>query len=409
MRDDSYSSTHPPLPPTTEEDRVCWLRLLRSRRVGIATFWRLLGEHGTAQDALLALPGVARAAGVENYEICPEPVVLAELKAARRQGARLIARGDALYPPDLSQIADAPPLLWVVGNAEMLTRPMVSLVGARNASSLGLRMARALSADLGKAGFAVASGLARGIDTAAHRAALGTGTVAVMAGGVDVLYPAENTRLAEEIVEQGGVRISEQPMGLAPVARHFPTRNRIVAGLSRATVVVEAASKSGSLITARDALDQGREVLAVPGHPFDARAGGCNLLIRDGARLVRSAQDIVEIIGPAQSDSMDDSGLIAPCPVPNPVPGPASAALNTAPVTIPTDPANRRGLAETAALHSLILSRLGPSPLPEDQLIRDIGSPVRVVLPALTDLELGGKVRRSSGGMLALVPQDPPR
>jgi DNA processing protein len=386
---------------------------LRSRRVGIATFWRLLGEHGTAQDALLALPGVARAAGVENYEICPEPVVLAELKAARRQGARLIARGDALYPPDLSQIADAPPLLWVVGNAEILTRPMVSLVGARNASSLGLRMARALSADLGEAGFAVASGLARGIDTAAHRAALGTGTVAVMAGGVDVLYPAENTRLAEEIVEQGGVRISEQPMGLAPVARHFPTRNRIVAGLSRATVVVEAASKSGSLITARDALDQGREVLAVPGHPFDARASGCNLLIRDGARLVRSAQDIVEIVGPAQPDSMDDSALITPYPmpnpVPNPVPGPESAALNTAPVTIPTDPANRRGLSETAALHSLILSHLGPSPLPEDQLIRDIGSPVRVVLPALTDLELGGKVRRSSGGMLALVPKDPPR
>ena len=206
-------------------------------------------------------------------------------------------------------------------------------------------------------------------------------------------------------------------MGLAPVARHFPTRNRIVAGLSRATVVVEAASKSGSLITARDALDQGREVLAVPGHPFDARAGGCNLLIRDGARLVRSAQDIVEIVGPAQPDSMDDSAHSAPCPVPNPVsnrvpspaPGPVSAALTTAPVTIPTDPANRRGLAETAALHSLILSRLGPSPLPEDQLIRDIGTPVRVVLPALTDLELGGKVRRSSGGMLALVPQDPPR
>lgn len=299
MRDNSYSSTHPPLPPTTEDDRVGWLRLLRSRRVGVSTFWRLLDEHGTAQAALDALPEVARAAGVDNYEICPEGVIQAELKAAQRKGARLIACGDPLYPPDLAEIDDAPPLLWAIGNVEALTRPMVALVGARNASSLGLRMARSLSEGLGEAGFVVASGLARGVDTAAHKSALASGTVAVMGGGVDILYPSENTRLAEEIVEQGGTRISEQPMGLQPMARHFPARNRIVSGLSLATVVVEAAAKSGSLITARCALDQGREVLAVPGHPFDGRAGGCNLLIRDGARLVRNADDVVEAIGTA--------------------------------------------------------------------------------------------------------------
>ncbi len=294
-KDHNPSSTHPPLPPTPEDEQFARLRLLRSRRVGIATYKRLLTEHGTAQNALAALPQVARAAGVSDYRICPEGVIRAELKAARAAGATLVACGDAAYPASLSQIDDAPPFLWVIGDLSLLHRPMVSLVGARNASSLGTRMAAALARDLGSAGFVVVSGLARGVDAAAHLAALGTGTIAVQAGGVDVIYPTENTQLALSIA-QTGLRLSEQPIGLQPMARHFPSRNRIISGLSQATIVVEAAARSGSLITARDALDQGREVLAVPGHPFDARAAGCNMLLRDGATLVRSAADVIEAL-----------------------------------------------------------------------------------------------------------------
>ncbi len=391
MPDDSFSSTHPPLPPTTEDDRISWLRLLRSRRVGVATFWRLMAEHGSAQGALLALPEIARAAGVEKYQICPEAVVHAELNAARAAGAHMICRGDILYPPELAALEDAPPLLWAVGDASVLSRPMVALVGARNASSLGMRMARGLADGLGKAGYVVASGLARGIDTSAHKAALGTGTVAVMGGGVDVLYPSENTRLAEEIATSGGARLSEQPMGLQPLARHFPMRNRIVSGLARATVVVEAAARSGSLITARTALDQGREVLAVPGHPFDARASGCNMLIRDGARLVRGAEDVLELLPDLQETASATQMAMD-------LPGPAVATPD-----IPPAPPETRSLAETAALHSQILSRLGPSPLAEDQLIRDLGAPSRAVAPALTDLELDGRIRRQPGGLLSLA------
>ncbi|MEY8841434.1 DNA-processing protein DprA, partial [Cribrihabitans sp. XS_ASV171] len=215
----------------------------------------------------------------------------------------------------------------------VLSRPMIALVGARNCSSLGTRMARALAHDLGKAGHVVVSGLARGIDTAAHIAALDTGTVAVMAGGVDVIYPAENAALAGDIAAQG-LRLSEQPLRMTPQARHFPRRNRIISGLAQAVVVVEAAAKSGSLITARDALDQGREVLAVPGHPFDARAAGCNMLIRDGARLVRNAEDVIEALAPA-----------AP---------PEQLDMNVVLRDLPAPPPEKRNLRETAALHSQI-------------------------------------------------------
>lgn len=385
MRDESYSSTHPPLPPTTEDHRVDWLRLLRSRRVGATTFHRLIREHGTARAALDALPEVAREAGVEKYEICPEGVVLAEMKAARLKGARMLCFGAPGYPKQLMDLADAPPVLWAIGNTDILDRDMIALVGARNASSLGTRMAKTLAKGLGDAGYVVASGLARGIDTAAHHSALTTGTVAVLAGGVDVLYPSENTRLAEEIVETGGLRLSEMPMGLQPMARHFPMRNRIISGLSEATVVVEAAAKSGSLITAKNALDQGREVLAVPGHPLDARASGCNMLIRDGARLVRNVDDIIEAL--PERDA----------------PRQLKLELDEAPA-IPPAPPQRRTLAQTANLHTQILSRLGPSPLAEDQLIRDLGATPHALSPALTELELDGRIQRHSGGLLSLIP-----
>jgi DNA processing protein len=382
MTDKDYnpSSTHPPLPPTSEDEQFARLRLLRSRRVGLATYKRLLTEYGTAQNALAALPEVARAAGVSNYEPCPEGVIWKELKAARALGAQLLVSGEPPYPNLLAQLEDAPPFLWCIGDPQMLLRPCVSLVGARNASSLGTRMARALAQELGEAGFVIVSGLARGVDAAAHVAALETGTIAVQAGGVDVMYPAENTDLARRIAAQG-LRLSEQPIGLQPMSRHFPSRNRIISGISCATIVVEAAARSGSLITARDALDQGREVLSVPGHPFDARAAGCNMLIRDGATLVRSAADVIEQIGPAEAQ--------------------AGHSRNSANVDTPPKPRPaKRSLREIAALHRQILSRLGPSPLAEDQLIRDLKVAPAKVAPVLVDLEMDGQIARQPGGLL---------
>jgi DNA processing protein len=331
-------------------------------------------EHGSAGAALDALPDVARQSGETEYTICPEGVAAAEMKAARLTGARPVAWGSLAYPPLLAQIPDAPPLLWALGDIALLQRPMLAVVGARNASSLGTRMARALASGLGEAGQVVVSGLARGVDAVAHQAALPTGTVAVLAGGVDVVYPAENASLAQEIAE-AGLRLSEQPLGLVPQARHFPRRNRIVSGLCRAVIVVEAAAKSGSLTTARFALDQGREVMAVPGHPFDSRASGCNMLIRDGAMLVRSAQDVVQ--------ALDHVG------------GPAAQPL--------TEPAvEPRKLADMSALHRQILDRLGPSPLAEDQLIRDLQIPAGEVGPELLNLELEGRIERRAGGLLSL-------
>ena len=370
-----------PSPAVDEAERLARLRLIRSRRVGPATYLRLMGEHGRAAAALDALPEVARAAGVVDYAPCPEPVAVAELRAARRAGARMICLGDADYPADLAATADAPPVLWARGKSALLSRPMLALVGTRNASALGTRMARQLTADLGAAGFIIVSGLARGIDALAHRAALDTGTVAVMAGGLDVVYPTENTDLAHDIAKQG-LCLSEMPFGLHPQARHFPRRNRIVSGLSRAVIVVEAAARSGSLITARIALDQGREVLAVPGHPMDSRSGGANLLIRDGAILIRSAEDVIEALGTL--------GLPAPAP-----------ATRSAPPHAQTTPAIAAPPA--GGDEGAILALLGPEPVAEDQLIRDLGRPPRAVAQALAILEMAGRISRGAGGFVSRI------
>jgi DNA processing protein len=438
-----YSSPTPFTPPTTEDDRLSWLRLIRSRRVGPATFHRLLCEHGSAAAALAALPDVARSAGLDRYEPCPEGVARAELAAARRLGLRMLCRGEAGYPPALATLPDAPPVLWVQGDAALLARPAVAIVGARNASSLGLRMARRLAEGLAAEGIVVVSGLARGIDAAAHAAALGSGTVAVMAGGTDVIYPAENGDLAAAIAAQGA-RISEQPPGFEAQARHFPQRNRIVAGMALGVVVVEAADRSGSLITARTALDLGREVLAVPGHPVDARAAGCNALIRDGATLVRSAADVIEALAPALAEAR----LRMPAPPPpagqpatreagvlgrllgstgargaaiarrlsapdaaisvgiardraRPPSRPAAAAPAGTPAPPPAGAGGRKVDTRAAGLHHEILARLGPSPIAEDQLIRDLDLPPGMVSPVLLELELDGAVQRQPGGLLA--------
>jgi len=376
MVDLQNSFDPPPLLPTMEEDTFDRLRLLRSRRVGIATYRRLIAEHGSAKAALAVLPQIAKASGVADYVVCPNTVVQAELDAGRKAGARIVLEGSPEYPAALCDISDAPPLLWAIGSLDLLKRPMVAMVGARNASSLGTRMAKKLAEELAAQGITVVSGLARGIDAAAHLGALAGGTVAVQAGGVDVIYPVENAKLADDIAKSG-LRLSEMPMGLQPQARHFPARNRIISGLAQAVIVVEAAAKSGSLITARNALVQGRDVFAVPGHPFDARAWGCNMLIRDGATLVRGANDVLEAIKTTEVRAAPDT-----------------AAAATAP---------KHNLRETAALHSEILARLGPSPIAEDQLARDIRANASNIAPVLIDLELDGKVLRQAGGLLSRI------
>ena len=378
MTEDRISSTHPQIPPTTEEARLSRLRLLRSRRVGAMTYHRLIRDYGSAQEAIQALPEIARNAGVSGYAPTSTEDAERELNNGRALGARPIFVDDPDYPPLLAEIPDAPPMLWAQGNTELLKAPAVAVIGARNASSLGLRMAQRLAADLGDAGHIVVSGLARGIDAAAHTAALSTGTIAVYAGGLARPYPAKNHTLAADIVSQG-LCLSEQRPDMEPRARHFPARNRIISGLVGAVVVVEAASKSGTLLTARMALDQSRDVLAVPGHPFDARASGANLLIRDGAILVRNAEDVLE-------------ALQSPRP-------PAPSRTD-----IPQDPPSERpprSLRDTAALHSQILNRLGPSPMAEDQLVRDLKLSSADLTPALLDLEMDGKIARLSGGLLS--------
>ncbi len=369
-------STPPPLaPPLTQGAMVSWLRLIRSHRVGVSTFFRLLSEHGSADAALDVLPDIATAAGVQKYSPCSVQDAERELQAGQRLGARLICFGSAEYPVQLSMIADPPPLLWALGRIDLLNTRSIAIVGARNASSLGTRMARFLAKDLGELGFATVSGLARGIDAAVHNASLPTGTIAVQAGGVDVVYPNENEALQDQI-GQTGLRISEQPIGLQPQARHFPRRNRIISGLGQAVIVVEAAAKSGSLITARDALDQGRDVMAVPGHPLDARSAGNNLLIRDGAILVRNARDVMESLTPI-------------APVENP-----KSKSQTA-----DTPVHEHGPA-----HAEILNLLGPTPIAEDQLIRDLAKPAHLVAPTLLNLEMRGKISRQPGGLLCKVP-----
>ncbi|WP_424969120.1 DNA-processing protein DprA [Dinoroseobacter sp. S76] len=362
--------------PASVEDALDWLQLLRSPRIGPVTFHKLLSEHGSARAAMEALPEVTASAGLKDYQLIPRDRAEKEYAAGRKKGARLAAFGGTLYSPILAEIDDAPPLLWCLGNLDFLKAPSLALVGARNASALGMRLARSLTKGVAAEGLVTVSGLARGIDTAVHDSSLETGTIAVVAGGVDVIYPQENLKLYKQIAESGLI-LSEQPMGMQPQARHFPRRNRLISGLARAVVVVEAAVKSGSLLTARDAADQGREVMAAPGHPFDARAAGCNQLLRDGATLVRNADDILQALPP----SIAEPELpLAPEPM--------------APMTLKTPPMDE--------LRGRILAHLGAAPLPEDQVIRALGLPAAPVNAALVELEMAGTITRAPGGFLSL-------
>lgn len=380
------------LPPAvdaapSQEELFARLRLARSRRVGPATFRRLIADHGCAVAALAALPDMARAAGDPRYQAAPEATIRAEIRAARKHGARLLTLGAPGYPARLAEIADAPPVLWAQGDAGLLPRPCVAIVGTRNASSLALRMARALGRALSEAGVTVVSGLARGVDAVAHEAALSGGTVAVHAGGLDRVYPPENAALGTAIAKRG-LSLTERAFGHGPQARDFPRRNRIVSGVSQIVVVVEAAVRSGSMITARDAADQGREVMAVPGHPFDGRAAGCNLLLRDGAGLVRGVDDILEVL----------AGL-TDAPLPPRDPFRATGPVEAAPPDLPPSPA-----PQDAPLQERILGLLSPVPVATDQLLRDLSAagavaPDRLAM-LLSEMELSGLVARRAGGAL---------
>ncbi len=360
--------------PQSESELLAWLRLTRSRRVGPSTFIRLIREHGDPEAALAALPQVAAAAGATGYAPCPPDQANAELEAGFKAGAELLCLGTPEYPPHLALITDPPPLLWAIGNPQLAHRPTVGLVGARNASSLGQRMARILAAELGAAGYSIASGLARGVDTAAHGASLETGTIAVLAGGVDVVYPRENKALWQQICDQGLV-VSESPIGTAPQARHFPKRNRIISGMALGIVVIEGAAKSGSLITARNALDQGREVMAVPGSPLDPRASGCNMLLRDGAGLVRSGSDVEAYLQSAAQGVLDVEPPEAPPP--QQAPPPTSEA--------PT-----------------LIALLSAAPVAEDTLIRESGLATPRAMELIFDLEMAGDITRHPGGLISL-------
>jgi DNA processing protein len=362
------------------KERLDWLRLIRSENVGPITFYQLLARYGSAAAALEALPQLAQRGGRDRpIRIPSRATVEEEVKSAAAVGATLLCRDEAPYPATLRAIEDAPPVLYLRGHAHLLERRMIAIVGARNASVNGRRFARQLAADLGQAGLVVVSGLARGIDASAHEGALATGTIAVMAGGVEVVYPEENRKLYDGVVEQG-LAVSEMPPGTVPQGRHFPRRNRIVSGLALGVVVVEAAERSGSLITARLAADQGREVFAAPGSPLDPRCKGTNGLIRDGAHLTESASDV--FAGLAQ---------ISPRPLEEPPPEPPKG-----PPKPPPD-------SELQEARRLVLEALGPAPVPVDEILRHTHLSPQVMSLVLLELELAGRLERHPGNRVSLL------
>jgi DNA processing protein len=362
----------------SDSERRDRLRLIRTEHVGPVTFFQLLERFGSAGAALNALPDLARRGGRSKPPRIPTAAAAeGEIAAGIKLGARLVAWGEAEYPAMLAATGDAPPILFARGRVELLMQRSVAIVGARNASANGVRFARQLAAELGAAGLVVVSGLARGIDTAAHQGSLQTGTVAVMAGGVDVVYPPENDRLYAEIVEQG-VAISEMPPGLEPQARHFPRRNRIVSGCSVGVVVVEASPKSGSLITARLAGEQGREVFAVPGSPLDPRARGTNDLIRQGATLTEGAADVLASLG-----------------------GMASAPADPPAHTIGPETPPKIDEAGLLTARQCVTGKLGPTPVPVDEIVRQCQLAPAIVLTILLELELAGRLTRHPGNQVS--------
>ena len=353
------------------------LRLVRSPGIGPVTYRQLIARFGSAAAALQAVPDLAARGGGKPPRLVSQADAEREIARVKALGGRYLSIGQGLYPRALAELDDAPPLLTVQGDLKLLERPLVAMVGARNASAAACRFARQLAYDLGQQGITVVSGLARGIDSAAHDGSFETGTIGVIAGGLDVFYPPENQPRQEAMAERGLV-IAEMPPGTEPRARHFPYRNRIIAGLSAGTVVVEAAPRSGSLITARLAAEAGREVMAVPGSPLDPRAQGCNQLIRDGATLIQNAADVLEAVRPLQRRFAS----------------PRSEYRSPEPQWMDGDSGALGAVEEL----------LGPSPVPVDEIIRLSGAPSGAVQMALLELDLAGRLDRHAGGKVSLRP-----
>ncbi|MFN3582740.1 DNA-processing protein DprA [Phenylobacterium sp.] len=357
----------------TDAQRRDWLRLARTENVGPVTFAQLIGRFGEPALALAALPDLARRGGrMSGLRIASEAEAEREFAAGAALGARLIAACEPDFPRALAALDPPPPLIWTRGNPALLDRTCVAVVGARVASAGGQRFARGLAADLGRTGHVVVSGMARGIDGAAHEGALPTGTAAVLGGGIDDVYPPEHRDLYDRIAAEGCV-VSESEPGRAAVARDFPRRNRIIAGLSRAVVVVEAELRSGSLITARLAAEQGREVLAVPGSPLDPRARGTNDLIRQGAALCEGVDDVLRALEGLRGFEAPEPPAFQPAPEPEP------------------DDKLRKRVAEL----------LSPTPVSRDELVRATGAPAPAVFAALVELALAGRAELLPGGMIS--------
>jgi DNA processing protein len=359
-------------------ERIAWLRLARTDTIGPATFAALRASFPDIREACEAAPRLARRGGARELKIPDEASAKGELDRLDRLRGRIIASIEPEFPPGLAALDPPPPIISVLGNVALLQREMIAVVGARNASGLGIKLAGMIAADLGRAGFVVVSGMARGIDAAAHRVALDTGTIAVLAGGVDVVYPPEHHDIYGEISRRG-IILSEMPLGMGPLPRHFPRRNRLISGLARGVVVIEAAERSGSLITAHYAVEQGREVFAVPGSPLDPRAKGANRLIRDGAVLTESADDVLNTISP-----MLKQGFREPVQL-----------------ELPPMAPDRVVEVEADRVRSAVQEKLGAAPLEVDELIRQTGAPPEAVTTVLLELELAGMVQRHPGNRVS--------
>jgi DNA processing protein len=371
----------------SDRQRLNWLRLIRSENVGPVTFRDLITHFGSAGDALQMLPELMYRGGANRpIRIATMEEAEREMEQIQRIGARLIGMGEPDYPPYLRHYDAPPPLLIVKGDTRLFAAPPVAIVGARNSSAAGNRFTQRLARELGDAGYAIVSGLARGIDAAAHEASLDTGTIAVLAGGLDKPYPPENMHLYKTIPERGGVLVSEMPMGWEPRSRDFPRRNRIIAGLSLGLVVIEAADRSGSLISARLAGEMGRLLFAVPGSPLDPRSAGTNKLLKNGAILVTEASDIIEALAPliGKQDPQGELPLLDP--------GERLDEGPTAPMTLLTDPERER-----------IIEALSPTPTDPDEIIRHTGLHPSQVFLVLLELDLAGRIARHSGGAVSLL------
>jgi DNA processing protein len=364
--------------PLNEAEKREWLRLTRAENVGPITFRQLLRRFGTAHAALEALPAMAQRGGKKNFVLPPANIIDKELAHIEKIGAKLIGWCEPDYPESLAAIEDAPPLITVRGHANLMQKRCIGIVGARNASLNGRKMAEGLARELGQQDIVIVSGMARGIDAAAHNASLATGTIAVLAGGVDIVYPEENRGLYDKLTETGCI-ISDMPLGLEPFSKLFPRRNRLISGLSLGVIVVEAALQSGSLITAKMALDQGREVFAVPGSPLDPRSTGTNDLIRQGAILTEKAADVLNHIHAIPR-------LLAEPPA-NDFFGSSS-------------PIDEKVLSDARVK---ILENLSPSPVSVDELVRQCFVSASVVLTVLLELELSGRVERQVGNKVSLI------